>query len=360
MRVCAHVRSAETMRDLVREILTANRNGNLRYESRPKPRTNWTLYDAAATQELPDVLRLIEAFTQQAATIFPATPQRGSGRRPIPRHLVARALLTQSFLELANRPAQGATQALKHHEATAFSYKTIERGYSDPIVRQVLDEVFRLTNLPLRGLETTFSIDGSGMTTAAGDHYASARAKQKTADRRTGQTPPATTHRVYNVAVIGTKHKVLASWITNAAPSHSELAAYPAALRQAKTQQPGMTKLLGDALYGNRPQVKLASDLDITPHFLARRTTSLKRMGVDEYVTMLLEMARDPQAWFREYHMRSISETGFSILNDTQRIRKRLDGRKQTESYLKAIVYNLRRLAFLRYLIHLTPLPGPA
>lgn len=344
------------MRDLVRDILTKNRDGTLAYEGRPKPKTNWALYDAAATQEVPDVLHLIDAFTQQAATTLCAPPS-GPGRPRAPRHLVAAAMLTQSFLELANRPAEGANLALKERDAPAFGYKTIERGYSDPVVRQVLDEVFRLTNLPLRGLEATFSIDGSGMTTSTGDHYATARRKQNKADRQSGQTPAEPTRRVYNVAVIGTTHKVLASWIATAAPTHNELAAYPAAIGQAKRHQPAMTKLLGDALYGSRPQVQLATELGITPHFLARRTTSLKRLGVDAYVTMLLDMARDPQAWFREYHMRSISETAFSILNDSQRIRKRLDDRKQTESYLKAIVYNVRRLAYLRYLIHLQPLP---
>ena len=198
------------------------------------------------------------------------------------------------------------------------------------------------------------------MTTSVRDNYASARAHQPKDDRSQGAWPDAASPRVYNVAVIGTTTKILAAWRPTTDLHHKELAQYPIALLEAKRNRPDMQVLLGDGLYAGRPEEQLAADQRVQPFFLPRRNVSLKRLGCDAWVSMLVAMAKDPQDWFSTYHLRSISETGFSVINDGARIRKRLAPRKQTESFLKAINYNLCRLAQLRYLIDLGPLPVPS
>lgn len=344
----------------VRGLIAAARTRTLPYRERPAPKVDWSAYDAAKTMELPDVVRLIRRFVEVAdeglRPARPVVPPRGRHRTPAAD--VAKVLLAQAYLGKANRIAQGLGDALgpRLGVAAAFSYKTIERGYGDPAVRRILEEVFRLTNVPVQGLERVFSVDGSGMVTCVRDNYAAARARQGAGDRAAGAWPREPATRVYNLAVIGVTYKLLAAWRPTTDAHARELAHFPAAFAEAKSNQPGMGVLLGDGLYAGRPQVQLVAAAGVLPRFLPRRNVTVKRMGVGAWVEMLVSMARNPDQWFTTYHGRSISETGFSVTNDGARIRKRLDGRKQTESFLRGVVYNIRRLAQLRYLVDLMPL----
>jgi hypothetical protein len=49
---------------------------------------------------------------------------------------------------------------------TLFSYKTIERGYQDPFVTLILNEVFKMTQEPISEKEHSFSIDGTCLPTS--------------------------------------------------------------------------------------------------------------------------------------------------------------------------------------------------
>jgi hypothetical protein len=70
---------------------------------------------------------------------------------------------------------------------------------------------------------------------------------------------------------------------------------------------------------------------------------------------MLLFMLNSPQEYLEQYHLRSISETGNSMLVAyyPQPIRKRFNERKELESDLRIVVHNIRRLCALAYLVNL-------
>ena len=90
------------------------------------------------------------------------------------------------------------------------------------------------------------------------------------------------------------------------------------------------------------------------PRFLPRRNATLKREGVKAWMDMLLDMAEDPQRWFGEYFQREAVETGNSMVKNRKGpLRKRLDQRKETETYLRFVQHNVRRLAQLRWLWNL-------
>jgi transposase len=90
----------------------------------------------------------------------------------------------------------------------------------------------------------------------------------------------------------------------------------------------------------------------VIPHFLPRRNVRFKAKGVREWTEMLLALFTNPQEWLEDYHLRSNSEAVFSMLerNNLKPLRKRLDRRRETEDYLRAIVHNIKRLCYLRYL----------
>ena len=66
----------------------------------------------------------------------------------------------------------------------------------------------------------------------------------------------------------------------------------------------------------------------------------------------MYDLITDPQKWLENYHSRSVSETGNSMLKrrEPTKIRKRISERKDTEESLKFNVHNIRQIGYLSYL----------
>ncbi len=334
--------------NLVRKLIDSARQGEMDYGGRPPRRVDWTAYDLAQTRELADMLATIRELVDAADERLRERGKRRPGRPPTPAADVAKVLLLQAYLEVPNRVAQGFVLLFAENLGLSreFSYKTVERGYDRRAVRRLLDAVFALTNEPVAGLERVLSVDGTGLSTSVKQNYER--------DARSGKR---TLGYVRAVAVIGTEYQLFAGWRSSEDPASSELALFPDALREAHAHQPGMGMVLGDGLYANRPACRLVGELGAVPRFLPRRNATLQRFGVKEWVDMLLAMKRDPAAWFADYHLRSISETGFSALKNRKGpLRKRLSARKETEAFLDVVAYNIRRLNLLRYVAPYLPI----
>lgn len=210
-----------------------------------------------------------------------------------------------------------------------FSYKRIERGYDRKSVDRILDPVFKLTNEPVRELEKVFSVDGSGPTSINQNsqdrkRQNAKRSKGKDSLSKTGKDavpkdswPTSTFTKydyVYKVAIIGTRYKLFAGWKSTVDHTIGETTIFPEVMVQAVENHPNMDKILGDGIFATRPICKMVGKYGVIPRFLPRRNITLKRKGVKEWVDMLWDLAENPQEWLYDYHMRSLSESGFSML----------------------------------------------
>ncbi|MCL2291465.1 MAG: hypothetical protein FWC30_00085, partial [Candidatus Bathyarchaeota archaeon] len=118
------------------------------------------------------MLLLIRDITNQAAynlNLPDISKPKGAGR---PKHSPvdgAKMVLMAQYFGLSNRVAQGYMLLFKEKLdlTTVYSYKTIERAYNDMEVRQILEEVFELTNMPIRDLEHEFGPDATGLSTSS-------------------------------------------------------------------------------------------------------------------------------------------------------------------------------------------------
>lgn len=353
--------------DLLHKILGQVREGEYPYEERPKKPISWSNYDIAQCREIVDMLAMFRELVDEAVKRINARKPKiasGPGRPPTAPADIAKVLMMQSYFGVPNRPAEGLLILFSERLGISkdFSYKTIERGYDRESVMEILDEVFSLSNEPVQGLETVFSIDGSGSPTSNKQNYAKDRQRQRNKISKNAEkvewpksVPAAPSDYQYHVGVIGTVYKMFASWESTSDHSIGELSMYQHALMNAIYNQPGMEKILGDGIYATRPACNLAGENHVTPVFLPRRNSTFKRKCSDAWVRMLLRIVNDPQNWLSDYHMRSISETGFSMLarSNPNTIRKHLPQRRITEDYLRTIVHNGKRLCYLRYLVNL-------
>ena len=87
----------------------------------------------------------------------------------------------QSYFGVSNRVAEGFLRLFREKLGIGsdFSYKTIERGYDPERSKELLDEVFKITNEVGNPFETKVGIDGTGDPVNMKVNYESKRADQR-------------------------------------------------------------------------------------------------------------------------------------------------------------------------------------
>ena len=344
-------------RERLQEVVRQVRERTFPYVRRPRRRICWSLYTRAQTRELPDMLDLIRTTVDLYAAEHPEAPptSRPQGGRPtIPLADRVKGLLAQSYLGLPNRPTEGGVAAFRAALGlgSLYGYKTVERSYGDPKVVAALYALLEITNRPVHGLEVGFTVDGTGSPVTVGQHYRSARARQEAKEREAGLLPQGERGWVYNVGTVGLRYGLIAGWVSWTDRKVGEVSQFPEVARQTRELHPEWSKFVGDGAYSARWVVGMLDRWGVRAWILPRRNATMKCLGEPAWPRSLLGLVRDPQAWLSEYHQRSRSEaTWWSVeARNPGKIRKRLPDRRETEGLLRAVVRNLRRLCYLRWL----------
>jgi transposase len=346
----------DQVRHRLQEVVAQVRTKTFPYVRRPRRPIPWRLYTRAQTRELPDMLDLIRGVVDLYADEHPEPPRlrpRG-GRPPISLADRLKALLAQGYLGLPNRPTEGevaAFRAVLGVEALV-GYKTVERSYGDPRVEAALYALLAITNRPIQGLETGFTVDGTGSPVTVGQHYRSARARQEAAEREAGLLPQGERPWVYQAGTVGLRYGLIAGWVSWTDRKVGELTQFSDLAQRTRELHPEWSTFVGDGAYSARWVVGRLDRVGVRAWILPRRNVTLKSLGEPAWPRSLLGLVRDPQAWLSEYHQRSRSEATWWSLEarNPGKIRKRLAARRVTEALLRAVVRNLRRLCYLRWL----------
>ena len=132
---------------------------------------------------------------------------------------------------------------------------------------------------------------------------------------------------------------------------------FPEVFEQTLQCNPNILNALGDGIYGCRWITDLVSTNGITPYFLPRSNVTFRSKGFAGWSDMLYSIWEDMQEWLKHYHMRSISETVNSMVKARfgSPLRKRLDARKVTETRLKNVAHNVRRIGYLEIMDGIIP-----
>jgi transposase len=363
----------EELRGLIKKI----RDGTFEYDSKEQVLTNWAQYDQAQIYEMANYLDNIRDLVAEAyKRIKGRTPprKRGPGRPPTDPADIAKTLLLQTYTQSSNRVAEGLLLLFREKLDISrhFSYKTIERGYGREPVNEILDESVVITNESVEGKEMTFSFDGTGFSASNKDNYADKRQKQnskkgskksKSASKEQADDSFPESNSAakkgfsYSVMGIGVQYKIISG--ISISPDHSigETTMFPEAFNQTLNCHPNLDGVLGDGIYGCRWITNLVSENNSTPHFLPRSNVTFKSKGAMGWYDMLYSLWEDPQEWLEHYHMRSISETVNSMVKCRfgAPLRKRLESRKETETRLKLVGHNIRRVGYLEIMGDVVP-----
>lgn len=362
--------------DELRSLIKNIRNGTFEYESHEPEKTKWSLYDSAQIKEMACYLDNLRDLVDEADTrIKEREPplKRGPGRPPCNPYDIAKVLLLQTYSGLSNRVAEGLLHLFREKLGISkhFSYKTIERGYDRDAVDRILYEIVVITNECVKGKETTYSFDGTGFSASNKENYAAKRQKQNSNKGKKSKTVncelPDDSFPVSNsiakkgfsycVIGVGVRNKLISGIAISPDHSIGETTMFPEAFHQTLSSQPNLENVLGDGIYGCRWITNLVSRNHATPYFLPRSNVTFKSKGSAGWYDMLFSLWDDPQNWLGEYHMRSISETVNSMVKCRfgAPLRKKLDSRRTTETRLKLVAHNVRRIGYLEIIEGIKP-----
>ena len=316
------------------------------YQEQTQKPYDWTNYDLAQTCEINDMLLLIRDTVNQAANNLnlpdPLEP-KGPGR---PKHNPtdgAKVVLMAQYFGLSNRATQGYMLLFKEklQLTTTYSYKTIERAYSDMEVKAIIEEVFELTNIPIKDLEHNFGPDGTGLATSSKQNYESDRAKDQTS-------------KGYEkiIVMVGLKYKIISAFKYACKPTDHESPYFESLLAQTARRYRRVGLVAGDSAFLSRVNCDLVANVGGVPRFYPKKGSTLRQKGSKAWRLMLEDLMVDPQKWLEDYHRRSNVEGCFSTLkrDNSLPLRKVLDDRRQQEAFSRACNLNLKRLCYLNYL----------
>jgi len=357
--------------DSLRTTISQVRAGTFDYTRREEPKRDWNLYDQAQTEEtilyVENTRLLVDIAWYRICERY-HTKKRKPGRPRTPPDSVTKVMLVQEYFGHPNRVAEGDLHLLREklHVKDDFSYKTIERGFDDDVVRAILFEVLRVTNESVKGDEVSFTFDGNGYSTSSKAHYSCARELQNASRKRKkskdavaeGQEEPAdafpqhgTSRKdfVYQVLGVGVKHKLISGVAISVDHSVGETTLFPDVFAQTKELHPDMKEAMGDGIYGVRPCVDVVSSSKATPYFLPRSNVTFKSKGCAGWGPMLMSLQKGPQDWLTHYYTREMSETVNSMISFRfgTPIRQKLDKRKDTAALLRDVAHNIRRMGYL-------------
>lgn len=361
--------------DKLRKIIKSIRDGSFEYENRETKKTNWIQYDYAQIKEIANYLENLRCLVDEAnmrirERTFPK--KRGPGRPPIDSPHIAKILLLQTYTASPNRIAEGLLLLFREKLGISehFSYKTIERGYDREAVNEILDEIVVITNESVEGIETTFSFDGTGFSASNKENYAAKRQMQSSqkknknsederCEQKNDSFPESNSKMGFSYAVmgVGVQHKLISGMAVSPDHSKGETTMFPEAYNQTLDYHPNLEKVLGDGIYGVRKITDLVSEDNATPYFLPRSNVTFKSKGYSGWYEMLFSLCNDTQNWLEEYHMRSISETVNSMVKCRfgNILRKKLDSRKKTETTLRLVAHDIRRVGYLLVMGEIEP-----
>lgn len=361
----------------LREIIKNVRDGSFEYRNRDEAETNWAKYDSAQIKEMANYLDNLRDIVDEADKRIRSrtkSEKRGPGRPETNPADIAKTLILQTYTESPNRVAEGLLLLFREKLGISqhFTYKTIERGYDRDGVNKILDEVVAITNECVENKEKTCSFDGTGFSASNKENYADKRQKQNS-KKNQKKSQPAGDEQChdsfpisdsssklgfsYCVMGIGVQYKLISGM--SVCPDHSigETTMFPDVYYQTLQSYPNLEKALGDGIYSARWITDIVSKSNVTPYFLPKSNVTFQSKGFAGWYDMLFSLWNDPQRWLEQYHMRSISETVNSMVRCRfgATLRKKLDPRKATETKLKLVAHDIRRIGYIEILDGIKP-----
>jgi transposase len=319
--------------------ITAN---SFKYEPKPAKKRDWFSYNEAQVNETNDFLVLVKNMVDDARRnmsyiLFRA---RLPGQQPKSPFDLTKAVLVQQYFQASNRVAAGLARIFKEKLGIEqdITYKDLERAYSNQDVQDILNEVLKMSNEPIRNRETKFSIDGTGLPASIKQNYANDREDDK----------KKAMYRLL-IGMVGVEYKMFSSYTMNGAGSECRFLV--PLLEETAGMFERVDLVVADAGYFSHDNCNKIAEYGAIPRIYPHIDAVINAHGSFAKKMMLMDLIGDAQKWLGEYHNRSISESVNSVMTcrfPRPLLKRRID-RMDNEGAYRVCAYNLRMLLYNHY-----------
>lgn len=269
--------------------------------------TDWRTYERRWADRLRTAIKEIKTVIDEAAKTVRLNPEpfgRPPNTSPKKKALI---LLVKDLAQFSNRKMANLLPLFSLFDDVDISYKTIERAYSDPLVRMIIHNMFVLL-VKKKGIkQADLTGDGTGYSLTITRHYRNAREKEA----------PKTNKNVPNQ--MGKKRKFTYAFALMDLESHmyvgygaslrSEKAAFEAALKIMRECGVHAKSVRLDQYYaGQSTAATFGKDTKV--YVIPKSNATIR--GCSAWKDMIKDLISYPFLFLKEYFRRELSESGFS------------------------------------------------
>lgn len=299
-----------------------------------KTEVDWGRYEREYAERVRYLARELDGLVESASRLIVIEASRHGRPRKLGLKERVTSLLLKSLFQQSNRRMSGLLMLFHSFGGADVSYKTIERAYSDELVRLILHNIFLLT-IKRRGLrEVDVAGDGTGYSLTISKHY-------RTEGGKEGKRG-----FVYAFNLMDIRSGLYVSYGSGL---RSEREAFTKAMNLLKE----VRRRLGVEVESARldKYYSFQSTLNFFPeetvlYILPRSNTTIN--GPPRWQRIFRRMMSNPTDYIRQYYRRELSESGFSADKRTLgwKVWQRRDDRINTAIGCLATLHNVLRIGY--------------
>jgi transposase len=285
-------------------------------------------YDKKLRSEMRAVVERINVDVDKAAELI-ALVDGKPGRPPKDRVLLTKLHLFQVLFSFTNREMECFSLMFLLNGEEAFSYKTIERAYSDPLVAMILHNLFVLSAGEPRNVDS--SADGTGISLFISKHYRADREQDLKDEKDSSKRK----EYLYSVAILDIDTNL---YVGYAAGFRSEKKLFLEALAMARKAGFEFNSMRLDKYYSYQSIFKHVG-FQTRVIVIPKKNATIR--GPKQWKQLIQHLITAPFSFLADYFKRVHSEYNFS--KDKRKhgsIRQRLPERIITAAFSRATLHN--------------------
>jgi len=268
---------------------------------------DWRTYEQRLAHRIRTAAKELEPVIQEAYSMIEVSTDENRGRPPeitIPQKVLL--ILIKKIFQLSNRKMANLLAFFSMLTGIDTSYKTVERSYSDPLVKMTIHNMFIILS-KRKGIENPdLSGDGTGYSLTITKHYRNEREKELKNPKNKKVPKKNRKSFAYSFSLMDLDTKM---YVGCGVSMKSEKEAYKEAVRMSNSIVSANSVRL-DKYFSDRTILKDFNP-DTKIYIIPKSNATIR--GPPEWKRIIERFLADIFSYLGEYYKRNNSESGISV-----------------------------------------------